>query len=293
MTGKVAVITGAASGIGRGLADVLAGEGMRLVLADIEESTLEAAGAAMAAEGAAVLTVPTDVSDSSSVAALAAAAIAKFGGVHVVCNNAGVSGTFGHTWTTSEEEWRWVLDVNIGGVINGIRTFVPILVEQNEGHVVNTGSAAGFEAFPGMGPYAASKHALIGLSEALRRELSVTADGVGVSVLIPGGVVKSAIMSSERNWLPRLGGQPGNTADPLGGLVRSMFTQAIDNGVDPHIPARAALEAIYSNAFLASDDPELLATWGEHHARLAQGEKPTWPPAPAPAPAPASEASRA
>ena len=280
LTGKVAVVTGAASGIGRALANVLAGEGMRIVLADVEESTLHDAGDAMAADGASVLTVATDVSDASSMAALADAALAAFGRVHVVCNNAGVSGTFGHTWTTSAAEWRWVLDVNIGGVINGIRTFVPLLIEQNDGHIITTGSAASFEAFPGMGPYAASKHAVIGISEALRRELSVTANGVGVSVLIPGGVVKSSIMSSERNWLSRLGAPPAKSGDALGSFIRSSFTTAIDNGVDPHIPARAALAAIYSNAFLASDDPELLATWGEHHARLARGENPTWPSAP-------------
>jgi short-subunit dehydrogenase len=152
------------------------------------------------------------------------------------------------------------------------------LLAQPEGHVLNTASAASFEALPGMGPYGASKHAVLGISEALRRELTASGSRVGVSVLIPGGVVKSDIMSSARNWPPMLGPEPAPDADPLPTLVRTMFTQAIDGGVDPHIVAQAAIKGIRNDTFAVCDAPDLLAQWGAHHAAVARGEPPTWPP---------------
>ena len=278
LQGKVAVVTGAASGIGRALVDVLAGEGMAVVLADVEEDRLAIAAKHLAGDGASVAAVVTDVSDPASVDTLAEAATSRFGAVHVLCNNAGVSGTIGRAWTTSVEEWRWVLGVNIWGVINGVRSFTPILLAQSAAHVVNTASAAAFEALPGMAPYGASKHAVLGLSEAYRRELAAAGSAVGVSVLIPGGVVKTDIMSSERNWPGPLGPRPEADADPLSGLVRSSFTQAIAGGVDPHVAARAALHGIRTDAFLVCDDAGLMAEWGRHPALLAQGESPSWPP---------------
>ena len=278
LQGKVAVITGAASGIGRALADVLAGEGMCVVLADVEAGSVAQAAKELEADGAAVAAVTCDVRDPASVDALAAAAVDRFGAVHVLCNNAGVSGTFGRTWVTSLEEWQWVFGVNVWGVVNGIRAFTPILAAQPAAHVVNTASAASFEALPGMAPYGASKHAVLGLSEAYRRELVAAGSPIGVSVLIPGGVVKSQIMSSERNWPEQLGPEPERDADPLPTLVRSMFTQAIDAGVDPHLSAKAALHGIRTDAFLVCDDPALLAEWGRHPSWLAEGNAPLWPP---------------
>jgi NAD(P)-dependent dehydrogenase (short-subunit alcohol dehydrogenase family) len=278
LDGRVAVVTGAASGIGRGLVEELLSEGMALVLADVQEAQLSAVVTELASSGARVLGVPTDVTDAASVEALADKALAEFGAVHVVCNNAGVPGTFGRTWTTPIDEWRWVLDVNLWGVINGVRTFVPLLVEQGEGHVVNTGSAAGFQAFPGMGPYGTSKHALIGLSESLHRELGAMGSAVGVTVLIPGGIVKSNIMDVDASWPARLGARAPADADPVASMVKAAFTVGISAGTDPRITAAAAVRAIKDGSFLVSDDAAELAAWGAHHAALARGEAPTWPP---------------
>lgn len=267
--GRIAVVTGAASGIGRALAELLVAEGASVVLADVDTEAVEKAAADIGG-----VAVPTDVSDPASVQALADVALEHFGAVHILCNNAGVSGRFGRTWATSIEEWRWVIDVNVLGVVNGIRSFVPILLAQDEAHIVNTASAAGFEALPGMGPYAASKHAVLGLSEALRREIS---PHVGVSVLIPGGVVRSGIMSSERHLPSRYGDLPEPDADPVPTLIRNGFTHAIANGVDPSLCASAAIEGIRSNAYLVCDDAAQLAQWSSHHAAQGLGELPTWP----------------
>jgi NADP-dependent 3-hydroxy acid dehydrogenase YdfG len=267
--GRVGVVTGAASGIGRALAEGLIAEGMSVVLADVDAEAVETTAAEIGG-----VAVPTDVSDADSVQALADAVLERFGAVHVLCNNAGVSGRFGRTWATSIDEWRWVLDVNVLGVVNGLRSFVPILLEQDEGHIVNTASAAGFEALPGMGPYAASKHAVLGLSEALRREIS---PHVGVSVLIPGGVVRSGIMSSERHLPSRYGQLPAADDAAVPTLIRNGFTHAIANGVDPSLCAAAAIEGIKTNAYLVCDEPDQLVEWSAHHAAQGAGARPTWP----------------
>lgn len=277
LEGRVAVVTGAAGGIGRALAETLLGEGMSVVMADVEADTLTSAADALASTGE-VLAVPTDVADAASVDALAAAALERFGAVHLVCNNAGVSGTFARSWVTAPEDWRWVFDVNVWGVINGIRTFVPILLEQEEGHVVNTGSAACFDALPGMAAYAASKHALLGISEALRRELVAAGGTVGVSVFIPGGNISTRILESERNWPDRLGPIPERDPDLLPTMIRSTFTQVFAGGADPITTVGAVVDGVRANTFLVSDDPALLATWGAHHADLAAGAAPVWPP---------------
>ena len=157
--GKVAVVTGAASGIGRALAERFAREGMRVVLADVEREPLEVAAKAIADRHGddRVLAVPTDVRDEHAVDALAAATFDRFGGAHVVCNNAGV-GVGGLAWTIPADRWRWIVEVNLLSVAHGIRAFVPRMIEQGEGHVVNTASAAGILTGPAMGPYYATKH---------------------------------------------------------------------------------------------------------------------------------------
>ena len=274
LDGRTAVVTGAASGIGRALATLLAAEGMSVVLADIQPDVLADAAASIAGD---VLAVPTDVSDPASVQALADAAVGAFGAVHVLCNNAAVAGRFGRTWAASLEEWRWVFDVNVMGVVHGLRSFVPILLEQDEAHIVNTGSAACFAALPGMGLYASSKHAVLGISEALQRELAGRGAKVGVTVLLPGGVVRSSIMSGERSWLDRLGPLPEADDDPLPTLIRNGFTHAVDAGVDPEICARAGVDAIKSGAYLACDDADLLQEWSAHHAAQGAGATPSWP----------------
>lgn len=278
LDGRVAVVTGAANGIGRALATELVGEGMKVVLADIEAEPLELAAKELASRGGEVLAVPTDVSDGASVQSLAGAAVERFGAVHLLCNNAAVAGQFGRTWATSVAEWEWVFAVNVMGVVHGIRSFVPILLEQEEGHVLNTGSAACFEALPGFGVYAASKHAVLGLSEALRRELQVAGANVGVTVAMPAGVVKTSIMTGQRNWLDRFGARPPADDDPLPSSIRDGFTEAVADGNDPSICARAFVDGVKRDLYLVCEDMEVMAEWSERHARQGRGEKPVWPP---------------
>jgi NAD(P)-dependent dehydrogenase (short-subunit alcohol dehydrogenase family) len=196
--GKVAVITGAASGIGLGLAERAAKEGMKLVITDIEEVPLKAAEASLRKLGAVdVISVVTDVSKADQMDALAEKTIAAFSTVHLLFNNAGVGGG-GCMWELDTEYWEWVLGVNLWGVIHGIRTFTKHMVAQNEGHIVNTASIAGLMSAPTMGPYNVSKHAVVTLSETLYGELRNGGHKVGVSVLCPA-YVDTKIYAAERN----------------------------------------------------------------------------------------------
>lgn len=275
LDGKVAVITGGASGIGLAVAERLSTEGTALVLADIDESALAEAVGSFQYRGVPVLGVPTDVTDETSVAALADAARERFGSFHVVFNNAGVAGHFGLSWETALSDWRWVLDVNVWGVIHGLRAFVPTLVDQAEGHVVNTASLAGWTAAPGMAPYSASKHAVLAISESLRRELDAAQSGVGVSVLCPG-MVNTRIMSSERNWPERLGEEPPMPSDPLSSAVRSVLVQGTTAGeVDAAAVAEAVLDGIVHNRFVVTSHPGELASAADRRVAVAGGETPS------------------
>ncbi len=196
---KVAVITGGASGIGLALARRAAAEGMQLVLADIEQGPLAAAAAGLKAAGARVLTVKTDVSRAAEVENLAAQTLQAFGGAHLVFNNAGVGGVRVKTWQATAKDWEWVLGVNVWGVIHGVRVFTPIMLRQgDEGHIVNTASAAGFVSMASTAPYAVSKHAVVTLSEVLYHDLKAENAKVGVSVLCPAWVGTN-IWNSQRN----------------------------------------------------------------------------------------------
>jgi NAD(P)-dependent dehydrogenase (short-subunit alcohol dehydrogenase family) len=184
LRGKVAVVTGAASGLGRAMALAFAAEGMRLALADVNKPGLEETRNRVGPHG---MIVRLDVSNGADVEAFAKRCIDEFGAVHVVCNNAGVA-ISGAVWENSEDEWRWLLGVNLWGVIHGVRAFAPRLMAQDEGHIVNTASVAGLISPPGMGAYAVSKHAVVALSECLRHDLAERGSRVGVSVLCPAYV---------------------------------------------------------------------------------------------------------
>lgn len=195
--GKVAVVTGAASGIGLALAQAAAARGMKVVMADIEQPALEAAVQSVQATGAAVTGVVTDVSSAASMENLEAKTLATFGAVHLVFNNAGVGGG-GCLWELEPDYWQWVLGANLWGVIHGVRLFTKHLIAQGEGHIVNTASVAGLMSAPGTGPYTVTKHAVVALSEVLYGELRNANASVGVSVLCPS-FVDTKIYLAERN----------------------------------------------------------------------------------------------
>lgn len=245
LAGRVAVVTGAASGIGLALAERFAAEGMRLVLADVEALPLEAAARRLRDQGVEVLAVPTDVSLADSVEHLAQETLGCFGAVHVVCNNAGVM-AFGHlTWQAPLAVWEWMLGVNLWGVVHGIRAFLPHMLERDEGHVVNTASALGLATLPLLAPYCASKHAVVALSEALHRELGMRGSVVRVSVLCPGLTV-TRICEADRNWPARLGPYPD---DPLPPEAREAVRAQHAVGTPPAEVARLVVEAIRDGRF--------------------------------------------
>jgi NAD(P)-dependent dehydrogenase (short-subunit alcohol dehydrogenase family) len=193
LAGKVAVVTGGASGIGKGIAAKLVAEGAQVVIADIQRDAMEATAAELGAAG-----VPTDVSDPASVDALARTVLDRYGAVHVVCNNAGI-GPLAPVADLTLDDWRWMIGVNLWGVIHGVHTFLPVLKRNREGgHIVNTASMAGLVAGPRLGAYAAAKYGVVGLTEVLAAELAADNSRVGVSVLCPG-TVHTNIGVSSRN----------------------------------------------------------------------------------------------
>jgi NAD(P)-dependent dehydrogenase (short-subunit alcohol dehydrogenase family) len=195
LDGKVAVVTGAASGIGLALSEMFIAEGMKVVLADIDEIRLADVEATFKADGADVASMVCDTSSERAVAALAEFTLERFGAAHVLCNNAGVTG-LGDAWTDSMDLWHRTVGINLYGVVHGVRSFLPIMTAQGEGHIVNTASMAGLLAMPGGGPYNATKHAVVGLSEGLYLELKMLESPVEVSVLCPGWV-KTRLMEHE------------------------------------------------------------------------------------------------
>jgi NAD(P)-dependent dehydrogenase (short-subunit alcohol dehydrogenase family) len=253
LSGKVAVVTGAASGIGRGLATRFAAEGMKVVLADVERGPLDEALAELRAAGAEALAVPTDVSDGAAVAALAARTIEAFGAAHVICNNAGVGGGVGPMWTLPESDWSWVLGVNLWGVIHGVRAFVPGMVAQGEGHVINTASQAGLASPPTMGPYVATKHAVVALSEVLCRDLQMAGSAVKVSVLCPG-FVRTRIAESQRNRPAHLAGAAGPQG-AVGQAVAAQIQDLVAGGLAPEVIAEQVVAAIRDERFYVMPSP--------------------------------------
>jgi NAD(P)-dependent dehydrogenase (short-subunit alcohol dehydrogenase family) len=262
--GRVAVITGAASGIGLGLSERFAAEGMHVVMADVEEPALAKAAAELAEAGASVLPVRTDVSDRAAVDALRDAALSAFGAVHVVCNNAGVGGPHGPLWECPPGEWDWVLGVNLEGVMNGVRTFMPVLLEQDAGYLVNTSSI--FGVFAGiLGPYGVSKHAVAALSETLHFNLkSLGVTHVGVSVLCPGAV-RTNFGTSARNR-PGWAG-PAVARDEAEEASAGRFDQLSLLGASPAEVAGMVVDGIRSRRFY------ILTSGNRNEAVLRRGQE--------------------
>lgn len=226
LNGRIAVVTGGANGIGLGLATRFLQEGMRVVIADNDEASLKRASESLAALGD-VLAVRTDVSDASSVEALRDAAVARFGAVHVLCNNAGVGGLQRFSRTTLAT-WEWTLGVNLHGVVHGCNLFLPVLAAQDEAYIVNTASMAGFVTGPYMGPYYASKAGVVALSESLAAEFAVEYPHIGVSVLCPA-YTATDIRHDERN--APAGHIPRSQTDPDLDERREATYRNIEGGI--------------------------------------------------------------
>jgi NAD(P)-dependent dehydrogenase (short-subunit alcohol dehydrogenase family) len=243
-TGRVAVITGAASGIGLGLARTAAREGMHVVMADIEQAVLADAATEVAATGAETLAVPTDVTDPAAVEALADAAFERFGGAHLVCLNAGVFQA-GVSWERTEADWQWVLGVNLWGPIHGVRAFMPRLIAQKDpSHLVITSSMAGMLTVAYSGPYVVSKFAAAALAECVAQDVRAQGiDHVGVSCLVPGSV-DTRIGWSDRNRPTAPGGVASSSA--AGGTARPpLGSEAPSEATAPdHVFVAQALQAM-------------------------------------------------
>ncbi len=270
MSNKVAVVTGAASGIGLALSRAFVAEGMKVVMADIEPAALDEAATSLAADGE-VLPFRCDVSDPAQVDALRDAAVDRFGTVHVVCNNAGVSAG-GPVWTQTPEDWEWVLGVNLYGVINGIRSFTPLMIEQGEGHIVNTSSMAGLTSPPFMAVYNVSKHAVVTLSETLFGDLQLAgASGVGVSVLCPGWV-QTRIHEADRNRPVVDDGPPVLSLDDNG--MREFVAQLINSGITPGEVADLVVDAIRQRRFYVLTHPDWMPMISDRVDHIVKGEDP-------------------
>jgi NAD(P)-dependent dehydrogenase (short-subunit alcohol dehydrogenase family) len=271
---KVAVITGAASGLGRAMADRCAQEGMKVVLADVEVESLTKTEASMKASGATVLALRTDVSQASDVEALAQKTLEVFGAVHLLCNNAGV-GTGAAIWKSTVADWEWVIGVNLWGVIHGVRVFVPIMLEQGtECHIVNTASLAGLISGPGLGAYKVTKHGVVTLSETLFHELAERGARVGVSVLCPG-VVSTRIMESARN---RPGHYPTTEPpDPESAARWEALRERVATGMPPGQVADAVFEAIRNDQFYVLTHPKWQDAVRSRMEDILQGRSPTRP----------------
>lgn len=251
--GRTAVVTGAASGIGRALALHCAEEGMLVVVADVDDAGLEETRKACIDRGAKAIAVRTDVSKSESVEALAAAARTAFDKIHLVFNNAGVL-VAGCAWERSVAEWEWVLGVNLFGCIHGARVFLPILIEQGEpAHLVNTASVGGLLTGPFLAPYIVSKHAVVALTEVLYHELAAKNVAVGVSCLCPGAVA-TGIAGSERVRPAEKG-----AATRLGSEAEQAFLTGLEAGIaagmSPTDLARRTFEGIREGRFWILPDP--------------------------------------
>jgi NAD(P)-dependent dehydrogenase (short-subunit alcohol dehydrogenase family) len=262
LAGKVAVVTGGASGIGLAMARRFAAEQMRVVLADIEKPALDRATEDLASAGAEVVGIVTDVAEHASVVGLHDAVLDRFGAVHVVCNNAGVVG--GSVAKSPIEFWEWVVGVNLFGVVNGCNVFLPTLMAQDEGHVVNTASMAGLQGVGVLGIYCTTKFAVVGLSESLAQELAGSGSRVGVSVVCPG-FVQTKIAHSARNMPDRVRSvhedDDGKALSPL-----------VDSGIPPEQVADAVLDAVTEGRLYVITHPDMLRAAWDQRAALLFGE---------------------
>jgi NAD(P)-dependent dehydrogenase (short-subunit alcohol dehydrogenase family) len=282
LKGRVAVVTGAGSGIGLALATRLAAEGMKLAIADIEQAALERAAQALRAGGTEVLAQRVDVASEAQVNAFADAVFAHYGRVHVVCNNAGVAAPalMSPVWQSSIADWQWIMGVNFMGVLHGVRAFVPrMLSAGDEGHVVNTASVAGL--LTAANPYHVSKNSVTCLTEGLYKDLKAMGAKVSASVLCPG-LINTAILRAERNRPAEFG-----PATDVAALPEAMqrwvagFKQSLETGYDPSQVADAVADAVKADRFyVIPAQPHLVALINTRMQDIIAQRNPTLPPPP-------------
>jgi NAD(P)-dependent dehydrogenase (short-subunit alcohol dehydrogenase family) len=274
--GKVAVITGGASGLGREFANLAARKGMKIVLADVQDDALETARSELSADGTQVVAVRCDVRHAHEVQALADAAIQHFGSVHLVFNNAGV-GSGGLIWENSESDWEWVLGVNLWGVIHGVRIFTRLMLERSkveegyEGHIVNTASMAGLLNAPTLGVYNVSKHAVVSLSESLYHDLDLVGAPIGASVLCPY-FVPTGIAQSHRNR-PADAPMQGVTASQM--AAQAMTVKAVESGkVSAADVAQLTFDAVATRQFYIFSHPGALGNVADRMDDIVNARNP-------------------
>jgi NAD(P)-dependent dehydrogenase (short-subunit alcohol dehydrogenase family) len=273
LNGRVVVITGAANGIGRAMAEAFATQGARLVLADIETGPLGATAAALRDAGTDCVAVQTDVASAESVERLRLSAMDAFGAVHVICNNAGVTVGGRAMSDLSLADWEWTLGVNLWGVIHGVHAFVPLLREQEEAHVVNTASGAALSGSAYTGPYSASKAAILSLSETLYRELAQEGAPIGVSVLLPGAIRTTIGRSEERRPDRLRTTPPSNEHTPA--AVGQWFSAQREGGLNPSVAAAAVIDGVLNNRFYLFPGGASGAAAAARHADVVAGCNPT------------------
>ncbi len=275
---KVAIITGAASGIGRGLAGHCAKEGMKVVLADIEEAPLKETEKALKAKSADVLAVRTDVSKLKDIEALAKKTRDAFGGVHLLFNNAGVwAGTT--VWESTQADWEWTIGVNLWSVIHGIKVFVPIMLkQQTECHIVNTSSIGGLTIGPNGGPYRATKHGIVSISETLYLELKQLNARIGVSILCPG-IVRSRVLEAERNRPSELQNPSDETASSpeYQVTIKSFQEGMMQNAMPAEECAEIVFQAIEQNRFYILTDTKYKEDIKTRMENILQDRNPEFP----------------
>mgnify|MGYP000726775907 CR=1 FL=1 len=271
---KVAVITGAAGALGSALARQCAARGMRLAITDIDASALAATERALKAGGAQVVSLAADVSQLQDIRALAELTLSAWGAAHLICNNAGVA-TTGPVWEATGADWDWVLGVNLRGVIHGVQVFTPLLLAQNEGHIVNTASVAGLISPPGLGAYAVSKHAVVALSECLHHDLLQKKSAVRCSVVCPA-YFPSGIADAERNRPARLQAEDGKSLQRQ--AQEAGLRRAVQSGrMSAEDIADMTLQAILEERFWVLTHPNILGAVRARMEDVLEGRNPTDP----------------
>ena len=253
VNGRVAVITGGASGIGRGIARTFAAQGMKLVLADIEQGPLDETVAEFTRVGTEAIGVRTDVSKLDQIEALAARTLDRFGAAHVLCNNAGI-GMSNPVGATSMADWKWTLDVDLWGPINGVHVFLPIMERQGEGHISSTASMAGLYAGASLGAYNVAKHGVVALMASLERDLRLAGSPLHASVLCPGPI-NTSIVDSSRN-------RPADSAadyveTDAGRKFWDILSRTLADGMDPDDVGPMVLDAVVNDRFWILTHPEM------------------------------------